>query len=98
MKCHCKGVKEMRNETHKFDWLPVILSFALLTCLFVLAVSVAGLEQERSINKVQVTVDAKDLLSTVQEVQGFCDCVADAVPLGGEEDEAKYWRITAKYF
>jgi hypothetical protein len=91
-------VKEGRIMTRETTGLLAVTSLVSIAACVVLIFSVASLEKERTINKVQVTVDAKDLLPTVGKVQLLCNCVAEAVPLGGEEDEAKYWRITAKYF
>lgn len=85
-------------ENVKAFGLLVAVALGTLIIAVMFAFTVASLSTERTINKVQVTVEYNKVLTTVQEVQAFCNCVAEAKPLGVDKGIPKYWRITAKYF
>ena len=72
--------------------LPISLGLNIALAV-VLVLTMASLIEERSIDRISLTVTSEELLPTIRGIQGATGQVMSAVPLGGEEDQAKYWRI-----
>jgi hypothetical protein len=79
------------KHARKFKSLPWILLTVFVAVSIALTVS---LIEERSGDKLRLTVHRDDMLSSVQAIQGACRCLVSAMPLGAEEDEAEYWLLT----
>lgn len=63
----------------------------LFGCLLILTTT--ALVQERSTDKLRLTVASEDMLAAVGKIQVACRCYVDAVPIG-EEDTADYWLLS----
>lgn len=76
------------------------LTLAGLVCGIALLVILVGtttilLITERTRQEIRLYTNGHELLTVVQHAQGACDCVVNAVPLNGEEDDLNTrWRVS----
>lgn len=83
----------MRNNAQK---LLIVSLLANVVSAVLLVLTSASLIEERSKDKIQLTVSSGEMLPTLRGIQGATGKVMNAYPLDGEEDTAKYWRIEYK--
>jgi hypothetical protein len=83
-----------REERKALREILTVICIAFSVVLIALFFMNAALVQERSGDKLRLTVHADDMLASTQAIQGACRCLVKAKPIGGEEeDEAKYWLL-----
>lgn len=70
------------------------LCFAFLVSVAANVSLIASLVEERSTDKLRLTVHVDDLPNSMRAIRVACRCAVEAVPIGAEEDEADYWLLS----